>query len=163
MYARILVPVDGSKTSNQALDEAIGLAKTLGSEIEVIHVVDNSYLLYETGYEQPPGLHEAFVAAGLHILSLAQQRLDAAGISATTRIIECPITPGDIPATIVHAAVQGKAEMVAIGSHGQKGFRDMMLGSVAEKVMHQCPLPVWIVRGTPPEIAAVEETVARPA
>ena len=152
MYAKILVPVDGSKTANQALDEAIVLARTLGSKIEVIHVVDNSYLLYDTGYEQPAGLQEAFIAAGQSILSDARIRIEAAGLVGQTRIIENPITPGDISATIVHAALEGKAEMVAIGSHGQKGFRETMLGSVAEKVMHQCPLPVWIIRGTAPSV-----------
>ena len=152
MYAKILVPVDGSKTANQALDEAISLAKTLGSKIEVIHVVDNSYLLYETGYEQPAGLQEAFITAGMNILHDAKIRMEAAGLIGHTRIIESPVTPGDISATIVHAALEAKAEMVAIGSHGQKGFRETMLGSVAEKVIRSACCPVLTVRV--PEVAS---------
>lgn len=148
MYAKILVPVDGSSTANQALDEAIRLAKTLGSKIEVIHVVDNSYILYDTGYQPPAGLHDAFVSAGQNILQDAKLRIETAGLPGLTRIIESPVGPGDISGTILHAAQESKAELVVIGSHGQKGFRQMMLGSVAEKVMHQCPLPVWIIRGT---------------
>lgn len=148
MYAKILVPVDGSHTANQALDEAIRLAKTLGSKIEVVHVVDNSYILYDTGYQPPAGLHEAFVNAGKNILEDAKKRIEAAGLPSLTRIVESPVAPGDISGTILHAAKESKAELVVIGSHGQKGFRQMMLGSVAEKVMHQCPLPVWIIRGT---------------
>jgi len=149
MYAKILVPVDGSHTANQALDEAIRLAKTLGSTIEVIHVVDNSYILYDTGYQPPAGLHEAFVSAGQHILDDAKTRVEAAGLPGHARLIESPVGPGDIPGTILHAARESGAELVVIGSHGQKGFRQLMLGSVAEKIMHQCPLPVWIIRGTP--------------
>ncbi|MBB3212373.1 nucleotide-binding universal stress UspA family protein [Herbaspirillum sp. Sphag1AN] len=159
MYAKILVPVDGSRTSTQALDEAICLAKTLGSRVEVIHVVDNSYLLYDSGTAAPPGLHEAFVKAGMHILLEAKKRIVAAGLEGQVRIIENPITPGDIPATIVKDAIDCKAEMVAIGSHGQKGYREMMLGSVAEKVMHQCTVPVWIIRGS----NANDEQVAKSA
>lgn len=147
MYAKILVPVDGSATANQALDEAIKLAKALGSKIEVIHVVDNSYILYDTGYQPPAGLHNDFVSAGQNILDTARKRVEAAGLPGDTRIIESPVAAGDIPATILRAAKESSAELVVIGSHGQKGFRKMVLGSVAEKVMHQCPLPVWIIRG----------------
>lgn len=148
MYAKILVPVDGSPTANQALDEAIRLAKALGSKIEIVHVVDNSYILYDTGYQPPAGLHKDFISAGQNILDDAKNRVEAAGLAGSARIIESPIAPGDIPGTILHAAKESGAELVVIGSHGQKGFRKMVLGSVAEKVMHQCPLPVWIIRGT---------------
>jgi len=148
MYAKILVPVDGSPTSNQALDEAIRLAKALGSTIEVVHVVDNSYILYDTGYQPPAGLHTDFISAGQNILDDAKNRVETAGLPGNTRLIESPVAPGDIPGTILHAAKESRAELVVIGSHGQKGFRKMVLGSVAEKVMHQCPLPVWIIRGT---------------
>ncbi|ASU38747.1 universal stress protein UspA [Herbaspirillum sp. meg3] len=148
MYAKILVPVDGSPTSNQALDEAIRLAKALGSNIEVVHVVDNSYILYDTGYQPPAGLHTDFISAGQGILDDAKKRVEAAGLPGNTRLIESPVAAGDISGTILQAAKESSAELVVIGSHGQKGFRKMVLGSVAEKVMHQCPLPVWIIRGT---------------
>ena len=46
MYQRILVPVDGSPTSNAGLDEAIALAKALGGRLRLLHVVDQMPLAY---------------------------------------------------------------------------------------------------------------------
>ncbi|WP_016833626.1 universal stress protein [Herbaspirillum lusitanum] len=144
MYAKILVPVDGSHTANQALDEAIKLAKALGSTIEVLHVVDNSHLLYDTGLS---GVHDSVVDVGQTILEQARSRIASAGLRSEIRLVEEPVALGDIPGAILKAAKDSKAELVVIGSHGRTGFRKLVLGSVAEKVMHQCPLPVWIIRG----------------
>lgn len=147
MYAKILVPVDGSSTANQALDEAIKLAKALGSTIEVLHVIDNSHLFYDTGISAAADVHGTVVDAGKTILEQAGSRVTSAGLRSQTRMVEDPVAPGDIPGAILKAAMDGKAELVVIGSHGRTGFRKLVLGSVAEKVMHQCPLPVWIIRG----------------
>ena len=147
MYDKILVPVDGSNTANEALLEAIRLAHALQSTIEVIHIIDNSYLLNDSGYQPPAALHDAFVDAGRMILHDAEERIAMAGLNGTTRLIESPVAPGDICNTILEAALKGDIELIVIGSHGQKGFRSTQLGSVAENVMQRCPLPVWIIRG----------------
>ncbi|WP_034292735.1 universal stress protein [Herbaspirillum sp. RV1423] len=147
MYAKILVPVDGSTTANQALDEAIKLAHALGSTIEALYVVDNSHLLYDTGFTPSADIHGAVVDAGQAILDEAKARIVATGLQGDTRMVESQSTPGDVPGAILKAAKDSKAELVVIGSHGRTGFRRLVLGSVAEKVMHQCPLPVWIIRG----------------
>lgn len=147
MYAKILVPVDGSNTANQALDEAIKLAKTLNSTIEVLHVIDNSHLLYDTGISAAADVHGTVIDAGKTILEQAKLRVTSAGLHGETRMVDDLVAPGDIAGSILKAARDSQAELVVIGSHGRTGFRKLVLGSVAEKVMHQCPLPVWIIRG----------------
>jgi nucleotide-binding universal stress UspA family protein len=136
MYAKILVPLDGSHNSDQALKEAIRLAKSFGSQVEVIHVVN-----YNPVEGATADLPEALVDAGNKLLADARQRIEATGLSCVIRLIDNPAAAVDVSATIIEIAHECHAELVAIGA-------DSKLGSVAEKVMNQCPLPVWIIRGS---------------
>ena len=156
MYAKILVPIDGSDTANQALDEAISLARNLGSKIEILHVVVNSAQQADGSDNDPADAHEVAVGAGMLIIEEAQNRLAAAGLVARTWLIEGPIASIEVPITIVHAAVESQADIVVIGSHGKTGFRETPLGSVAEKVKDQCPLPVWIIHSSQKDTAATK-------
>lgn len=146
MYAKILVPVDGSASSNQALDEAIKLAHAFGSTIEALHIVDHSHLLYDTGLTPAADLHETILDASNSIGNDAGARICAAGLKGDVRMVQNPAAGDDIPTAILQAIKESEAELVVIGSHGRSGFRRLVLGSVAEKVMRHCPLPVWIVR-----------------
>lgn len=136
MYAKILVPIDGSHNANQALEEAIRLAKSFGSQIEVIHVINPG------GPEAASADHiEELVNIGNKWLIDARQNLETVGVPCLTRLVEKTVAPGDVPGTIIEIAHECHAELVVIGA-------DSKLGSVAEKVMNQCPLPVWIIRGS---------------
>lgn len=147
MYNTIMVAVDGSPVADLALAEAARLAKALGSTVHLVHVVDDGYVLYDVGYFEPTMVNQALVDAGRKILDTARQALVAEGVQCTTRLIEEPFSPADIAITIEQAAREAKAELIIMGTHGRRGVRRLVLGSVAEGVLRLSKAPVLMVRG----------------
>ena len=147
MYKTIMVAVDGSSVANLALAEASRLGKALGSTVHLVHVVDDGYVLYDVGYLEPTMLNQALIDAGRKILDTAQQSLIADGVQCSTRLIEEPFSPSDIAITIEQAAREAKAELIIMGTHGRRGVKRLVMGSVAEGVLRLSKAPVLMVRG----------------
>lgn len=147
MYARILVPIDGSHTSNKGLEEALALAKTLGSSLHLLNVVDARLLIAEVSVYAPPDqLLDDWRAAGDRLLSGAIGRARAMGLTADGAV-RCD--PGlRVCDLIVKEAKLCDAELIVMGTHGRRGLRRLALGSDAELVLRDSPVPVLLVRST---------------
>jgi nucleotide-binding universal stress UspA family protein len=145
MYQKILVPIDGSKTSARGLDEAIKLAKSLGSSIRLIHVVNELMIVatYE-GTVYSGELVEALRESGKKILAQAQDKVTAAGVSVQSELLEAH--GGQAGAVIVNDAAQSKVELIVLGTHGRRGLSRLVMGSDAEQVVRQTAVPVLLVR-----------------
>jgi len=146
MYQRILVPIDGSPTSDQGLDEAIALARVTGGSIRLLHVLDE--LVFTTGFETGASYVRDVLPAlrqgSERILAAARERVSAGSVAVDTLTIECLARrPCDV---IVEAAAQWPADLIVIGTHGRRGVNRMMLGSDAEQVARMAPVPVLLVR-----------------
>jgi nucleotide-binding universal stress UspA family protein len=146
MYRRILVPIDGSPTSDDGLDEAIALARLTGGSIRLLHVLDE--LVFTTGFETGATYARTILPAlrqhSERILAAGRQRVAAASVAVDALTIECfARRPCDV---IVEAAVQWPADLIVIGTHGRRGVNRMMLGSDAEQVVRMAPVPVLLVR-----------------
>jgi nucleotide-binding universal stress UspA family protein len=141
MYKRILLPTDGSTTSNAALEEALKLAKTCGAVVRVIYVCEPmSYVLAEGPVDLAPAVRRQ----GEQILVEAAGRASAVGVSAETELIES----GDqrVAASIVEEAVHSGCDLIMMGTHGRRGFEHLVLGSVAEGVLRRATVPVLLLR-----------------
>lgn len=147
MYKKILVPIDGSPTSNQGLDEAIKLAKLTGADLKLLNVVDPWALAtaQEEGFTMTPDVLALLNEGGQAILSKARARVEAAGARAQTRFADS--LAGRICDVVVDEAQQWGAELIVIGTHGRRGVARFLLGSDAEQVMRRSPVPVLVVRG----------------
>jgi len=146
MYQRILVPVDGSDTSNKALVAALQMARESGGRVRLIHVVEQ--LAYLTGYEQYGGysgeLVSAMREAGAKVLDDAMAIARSAGIEADSALYD---KLGERLAEVVaEAAREWDADLVVVGTHGRRGFGRMLLGSGAEQILRLSPLPVLVIR-----------------
>lgn len=150
MYQRILVPIDGSTTSNFGLDEAIKLAKLTGASLRLIHVVDA--LTITTGSlasayyadEVPPQKKEV----GEQILEQARTRVAASGVKVDTFLLDSVLPR--VSEAIIEQAKAWKADLIVIGTHGRRGVGRMLLGSDAEQIVRVAPVPVLLVRA--PEV-----------
>ncbi|MBB1631085.1 universal stress protein [Cupriavidus sp. UME77] len=146
MYQRILLAVDGSRSSELALSQAITVAKATGSEVKVLFVADDNDVFFTAGSYDPRKLMEGILAAGRDALAAAAARLADAGIPHSTLILEKPVSPGQISTTIVEQADRWNADLIVIGTHGRRGFRRLVMGSVSEGVVHKSNKPVLMVR-----------------
>ena len=146
MYERILVPVDGSATSDQGLDEAIRLAKVTGASIELLHVVDlwGVAATPYTGVALTAELIDELKQGGQGVLDAAKARVEAAGGSAQTKLLDN--MSGRISDVIVEEAGTWKADLIVIGTHGRRGVGRLVLGSDAEQVVRASSAPVLLVR-----------------
>lgn len=147
MYKRILVAVDGSSTSDLALDEAIKLGKDQQALIGVVNAVDQAVLILETPYVLPEFL-EAARKSGEAVLEKARERVAQAGLQVETQLTGVD-TFTDRAADLINAeASRWNADLLVIGTHGRRGFNHMLLGSVAEAVIRTAVTPVLLVRGS---------------
>lgn len=151
MYRKILVPVDGSPTSNRGLQEAIKLAKLTGARLRLMHVVDE--LALASGLEAATMLTGEMVQmlrdSGARLLAKAQARVDKAGVPVDTVLADS--LAGRICDQVADQARSWHADLIVLGTHGRRGFGRLLLGSDAEMIVRLATVPVLLVRA--PEAA----------
>jgi nucleotide-binding universal stress UspA family protein len=153
MYERILVPVDGGATSQRGLEEAIALAKRLGSTLHLLNVVDARLLIAEVSAFAPPGqLLDDWRAAGEKLLADAVALARSRGITADSALL---CDPGlRVCDLILKEAASADVGLIVMGTHGRRGLSRLTLGSDAELVLRESPVPVLLVRAASAEAPA---------
>ena len=146
MYSKILVPVDGSETSTAGLNEAIKLAKIHGSQLCLMHIV-NEFIL---DYTYAPGqysqdLVESLRKTGQEILDAAETTVRRQGIKPHCVLVES--IGGEAADLILEQAKDWRAELIVMGTHGRRGIFRLAMGSDAEQVVRASVVPVLLVRG----------------
>jgi nucleotide-binding universal stress UspA family protein len=147
MFKRILVAVDGSDTAEQALLEAINLAKEQKAQLRIVHAVDIVNLNLATEFPNPAEISDALTKSGREILRKAEVVARGAGVAVETRLIEIDTLGHRIPEVIVADAEAWPADLIVICTHGRSGLSRMFLGSVAEGVVRVATKPVLLIRG----------------
>ena len=140
--ANILVPIDFSDLSEAALDYAVKLAGRLDAKVHLLHVIGIPAM-------GVPELGVAMTSSVIDSLVVDTQReLDrlADARRALAPIGEVIISTGDARDAIVHTCEQVKADLIVMGTHGRRGVRRALLGSVAETVVRTAPCAVLTLR-----------------
>lgn len=140
---KIVVGVDGSEASTEALRFAVEEARLRGATLKVVHAWDFPYsAVAVAGYlPQADGrLFEELREAAERLLDGALTGVEAEteGISIERAVIEAPA-----PRALVDAAED--ADLLVVGSRGLGGFAGLLLGSVSQQCAHHAPCPVVIV------------------
>lgn len=144
MFKHILVPVDGSRTSQAAVAKALGLAKAFGSKVSAIYVID-PYPFSGVGSDFAYGQTEYLTAANAEAnaaIKYAKESLIDGGVPVETHVVEGHNTWRGIVST----AESLNADLIVMGSHGRSGIEKLVLGSVAQAVLTHTKLPVLIAR-----------------
>ena len=146
MFKHILLATDGSAASENAAQIAVDMARTHGSKLTVLYVVD-PYPYLGIGESNPLGFQSYMAAAHEHatkahakVAELCSQ--GGAPVALQARIAEDQ-TASD---GIVQMAKDEGADLIVMGSHGRTGLARLMVGSVASKVLAAASVPVLIVR-----------------
>jgi len=140
---KILVPTDFSECAAAAQATAVDLARKLGGDIVLLHVLVETPL-YGEGFLSGPRVQSVYDAQRKWAESALDVRiaeLHGQGIKASRRA-----TVGVPFDEIVNVAGEEHAEMIVIGTHGRSGLSRVLLGSVAERVVRLAPCPVLTVR-----------------
>ena len=137
---RILTPVDFSEPSDAAARYAARLALSLGAELELLHVIDASdYAVFDVGGYMPPVNHGLEQGIDDRLTKLAAALSDG-GPPVSHRMVR-----GVAYEAITVAAENGSVDMIVMGTHGHTGVKHLLLGSVSEKVVRVCKVPVLTV------------------
>jgi nucleotide-binding universal stress UspA family protein len=153
MYEKILVPLDGSELAERAVRHAKEIARGTGAEI----------LLLQAVFIPMPIVPEAVLIAGgkaveeasrtaAEYLEKTAASLRTEGLSVRTMIDERP--PAD---AILHIAEREEVDAIVMSTHGRSGLSRLVMGSVAESVLHASRRPVMLVKPEPPPVVAEKD------
>jgi nucleotide-binding universal stress UspA family protein len=139
-FRHILVPTDFGECAEQALEIAIGLATKLDAKLTLLHVCElpvSAYAMYAQGLYFPMDELEA----------AAKKALEEATAKLLTRMpnAESILASGTAVEQILSARKERNADLIVMGTHGRRGLSRVLLGSVAEKTVRLCPVPVLTV------------------
>ncbi len=140
---KILVPVDFSAPSQQALAYALRFAKEFESEVTLLHVVDR-HGVGSALSELPAQLD--YSNRQLNETKHQLRALSAASHVPGSPAIRCLIRTGLPPHEIVEAAKELEIDLIVIATHGYTGWKHFCIGSVTERVVRAAPCPVFVVR-----------------
>jgi len=154
MYTNIMVAVDGSASSRQALDEGLKMARLHRARLFAVFVVDKSILLSYAGRLDPNALIEEVRHDGVAVLRDAERTIAHAGVNGDTEIAETELGQ-DVAERLQHYVAEHAIDLAVLGTHGRRGIRRAMLGSVAERFLLTSSCPVLLVRGDDATRAAV--------
>jgi nucleotide-binding universal stress UspA family protein len=150
MYKRVIVPLDGSPLAEGMLRFIVDIAGPLDLEVVLLRVIR---IL-------PPQVTETLRSALLE--SVEQNTADAreylAPLAEDLRTrgirVRTEVRHGESADEIVDCAHEADADLIAMTTHGRSGLGRLLFGSVAEAVLRQAEIPVFLMRLTEAQVAA---------
>ncbi len=145
-WKKICCAVDFSDPSRFAMQEAAGLALRLDGSLALVHVYDAPAL--DAADTLRPATELADRLSREAKEELERWRAEAEGIAG--RPVRSAMPVGNASAELVRFASEGGFDLIVMATHGRTGFRRLVLGSVAERVVHHATVPVLVVRDEKP-------------
>lgn len=145
MYKKCLVPLDGSALAECALNHVRNLAKEQSiGEVTLLNVVkvDIPWSSVDEKVLDLAAIRKPLFAAAEKYLAGVEKKLAAKGIRVKTAAVEGN-RPGE---TIVDYAEDKRMDLIVIATHGNTGFKKLLLGSVATSVLNHSSVPVLLIR-----------------
>ncbi|WP_295626708.1 universal stress protein [uncultured Nitrosomonas sp.] len=132
MYKRIMVAVDGSKTAQNALEEAQNIANSYNAGLSIVHVITEDT--------------DAGRQAGNHVLDQARNSVD--GLSIETHLLLADLTYGlnGISEVISAAVKEESVDLLVVGTANRRGLERFVVGSVAEQLVSKVESSILLVR-----------------
>jgi nucleotide-binding universal stress UspA family protein len=155
-FKRILCPVDFFKTSAAAFEYAIKLAVQYNAKVHILHVVAPAMPATYGAVLSYGDLTSVIEKDAKRSLQKFKARAAKTGIVATAEVLL-----GDANSEILRAVETRRADLVVMGTHGRRGFERLVLGSVTERMLRHCPVPLIVVgsgkkaRSAPPNIRRI--------
>jgi nucleotide-binding universal stress UspA family protein len=143
---KVLLATDGSAFTAAAIQTMISLFRVQNSDVLVLQIVEP--VVFSTPPQMAAGyapemeeIRQSLFKHARESVARTAEVLRVAGFKVETRVAEAEIRAG-----ILDAAVDWKADLIVVGSHGEKGLRKFLLGSVSDSLARHAPCSVFIVR-----------------
>ena len=148
MFKHILLPTDGSKLSDRAVQRGLELAETLGARVTALHVIPEFRMMADESFVLPNSVDlkrrydKESKARADKMLAKIGERAAAAGVKFEALAINA-----DVPyEQIIETAKKRKCDLIMMASHGRRGLSGLLLGSETSKVLTHSKIPVLVVR-----------------
>ena len=141
MIKKILLPTDGSEHAEKTVQYAIDLAKSLGASVDVMYAYQSVSLLRKRAAALMEEYKQIMEDDAKEIVAEVAVRLKAEGIKVSAVVVEGPAAEA-----ILRAVDESSPDIIVMGSRGVGGFTNMLLGGVAEHVVHYSKVPVLVVK-----------------
>lgn len=141
---KLLIAVDGSKSALNAVKYALKLVQQMSAEschVTLISVHDSTGLRHAAAFVGKVVVADYIRELSEKDLKAARKLLDAAGISS-----DVMVRTGHVSQEIVESAKSGKYDLIVLGFKGRSAVSDILLGSVAHRVLSKTKLPVLLVK-----------------
>ncbi len=158
---RVLVAIDGSECSAQAVDSLLERVWADGTVFRLITVIEPTFYMYGV----PGGYVEPVVEAERELADYCRNLCADKAARIKKALPRCEVSTevlkGLVAESIIDEAVQWAADLIVLGSHGRTGVKRFLLGSVAEKVASHAPCSVEIIKHRQPAGPAKGSALAR--
>lgn len=141
MFKRILVPLDGSQLAESALPAAKQMVRDSDGELELLRVATAATQVYSEVPYNYAAIIEHERKECKSYLDVLSAQLNAEGIKTKPLLAD-----GYVAEAILDYADSTKVDLIVMSTHGRSGFKRMLLGSVADKVVHGAKVPVLLIR-----------------
>jgi nucleotide-binding universal stress UspA family protein len=148
---KVLIALDYDPTAQKVAEQGYSLAKKLGAEVILLHVVTDPVYYSSADYspimgfggfmdvaQYEPGTIEGLKTASKHFLEKTKLHLG-------DQDIQTSVKEGDIADSILKAAKENHADIIVVGSHSRKWLEDIVVGSVAKEVLNHAQIPLFII------------------
>ena len=148
---KVLIALDYDPPAQKIAEKGYALAKDMNAAVILLHVVSEAAYYSSLNYSPIMG-YEGF--SNLDMISLenvdglrkaAQDYLDKSKQYLNDETIQTVVKEGDFANGILDVAAEMNADVIVLGSHGRRGLDKMLLGSVAEQVLHKSAIPLFII------------------
>ncbi len=148
---KVLIALDYNPNAEKIAEEGYRLAKSLGASVMLIHVVaeptyystlDYSPIMGYTGFSSPELL---MVVDDGAIRKASHDFLEQSKAHLGDPAITTFIGDGDCADAILKAAADEQVSIIVMGTHSRRGLDKILMGSIAEKVLHHSSIPLYII------------------
>lgn len=141
LFKKILIATDGSKYSLGAASKGLEIARFHGSKVYALYVVDLRALTTVNGMPGPANIYTILEDEGKRAVSQVKEM-------AGDLPVETFVLSGHPASAIVQFATDNGIDLIVTGTLGKSGIEELLLGSVADKVLRHAPCPVLVVKSS---------------
>ena len=138
---KVLIALDYDPTAKKVAEAGYAMAKAMGAEVILLHVVEN-LIAYSLSYLNMGPLQLDTV---VELKDASQQFLNKTKLLLGDVTVQTVVREGDFANSIIEAVIEFDIDILVMGSLSKRWLEDIIRGSVTEQVMKKTPIPVFIV------------------